>query len=138
MPPLITLLTDFGLADSYAAEVKGVLLSRAPGVTLVDVSHEVPPGDVRVGQFVLSRTWNRFPAGTVHLVVVDPGLARRAAPSRRKPAAITSWRPTTACSRSSRRTRGSWPSRSSGMLPDVSRARRVRPGRGAAGAGWPL
>lgn len=80
MPSLITLLTDFGLADNYTAEVKGVLLSRAPGVTLVDVSHEVPPGDVRAGQYLLSRTWNRFPAGTVHLVVVDPGVgtARRA------------------------------------------------------------
>ena len=80
MPSLITLLTDFGLVDNYTAEVKGVLLSRAPGVTLVDVSHEVPPGNVRVGQYLLSRTWNRFPAGTVHLVVVDPGVgtARRA------------------------------------------------------------
>ena len=80
MPSLITLLTDFGLADNYTAEVKGVLLSRAPGVTLVDVSHEVPPGNVRAGQYLLSRTWNRFPAGTVHLVVVDPGVgtARRA------------------------------------------------------------
>jgi len=74
MPSLITLLTDFGHADNYTAEVKGVLLSRAPGVTLVDVSHEVPPGNVRVGQYLLSRTWNRFPAGTVHLVVVDPGV----------------------------------------------------------------
>ena len=46
---LITLLTDFGLADSYVAEVKGVLLSRAPGVTLVDVSHNVPPGSIRAG-----------------------------------------------------------------------------------------
>jgi len=80
MPALITLLTDFGLADNYTAEVKGVLLSRAPGVTVVDVSHDVPPGNVRVGQYLLSRTWNRFPAGTVHLVVVDPGVgtARRA------------------------------------------------------------
>ena len=77
MPALITLLTDFGLADSYTAEVKGVLLSRAPGVTVVDVSHDVPPGNVRVGQYLLSRTWNRFPAGTVHLVVVDPGVGTK-------------------------------------------------------------
>jgi S-adenosylmethionine hydrolase len=79
---IITLLTDFGLSDSYVAEVKGVLLSRAPppGVMLVDVTHQVPPGDVRAGQFILARVWHRFPAGTVHLVVVDPGVgtARRA------------------------------------------------------------
>jgi S-adenosylmethionine hydrolase len=80
MTVTITLLTDFGIADSYVAEVKGVLLSRAPGVTLVDVSHEVPPGSIRAAQFLLARTWHRFPAGTVHLVVVDPrvGSDRRA------------------------------------------------------------
>jgi hypothetical protein len=78
--PIITLLTDFGLADSYVAEVKGVLLSRAPGATLVDVTHQVPPGDVRAGQYLLARAWHRFPAGTVHLAIVDPGVgtARRA------------------------------------------------------------
>jgi len=71
---IITLLTDFGTADSYVAEVKGVLLSRAPTATLVDISHDVPPGNVRAGQYLLSRVWSRFPAGTVHLVVVDPGV----------------------------------------------------------------
>jgi S-adenosylmethionine hydrolase len=78
--PIITLLTDFGLSDSYVAEVKGVLLSRAPGTLLVDVTHQVSPGDVRAGQYLLARSWQRFPAGTVHLAVVDPGVgtARRA------------------------------------------------------------
>ncbi len=78
--PIITLLTDFGLSDSYVAEVKGVLLSRAPGATLVDVTHQVLPGAVRAGQYLLARAWHRFPAGTVHLAVVDPGVgtARRA------------------------------------------------------------
>jgi hypothetical protein len=80
--PLITLLTDFGLSDSYVAEVKGVLLSRVPppGATLVDVTHQVTPGDVRAGQYLLARAWHRFPAGTVHFAVVDPGVgtARRA------------------------------------------------------------
>jgi S-adenosylmethionine hydrolase len=70
----ITLLTDFGTADSYVAEVKGVLLGRAPGVTLVDVTHEISPGDVRAAAYVLGRMWHRFPPGTVHLVVVDPGV----------------------------------------------------------------
>lgn len=71
---LVTLLTDFGTADSYVAEVKGVILSRAPEATLVDISHAVPPGDVRSGAYLLGRTWHRFPAGTVHLAVVDPGV----------------------------------------------------------------
>ena len=71
---IVTLLTDFGTADSYVAELKAVILSAAPGVTLVDVTHEVPSGKVMAAQYVLSRTWHRFPAGTVHLVVVDPGV----------------------------------------------------------------
>jgi S-adenosylmethionine hydrolase len=72
--PIITILTDFGTRDSYVAEVKGVLLSRAPAATIVDISHDVPAGDVRAGQYVLSRAWPRFPAGTVHLAVIDPGV----------------------------------------------------------------
>jgi len=71
---IITLLTDYGTADSYVAEVKAALLSAAPGVTLVDVTHEVPPGDVAAGQYLLGRTWPRFPPGTVHVAVVDPGV----------------------------------------------------------------
>src|SRR5438876_7458441 len=66
MATLITLLTDFGVADSYVGEVKGVLLSQVHGVALVDISHQVPPGDVRAGQYILSRTWHRFPQGAVH------------------------------------------------------------------------
>ncbi len=72
--PIITLLTDYGTADSYVGEVKGVLLSRVPGATLVDITHEIPPGDIAAGAYVLARTWGRFPAGTVHLVVIDPGV----------------------------------------------------------------
>lgn len=72
--PIVTLLTDFGLSDSYVAEVRGVLLSQAPGVILADLSHAIPPGDVRAGAFVLGRAWHRFPPGTVHLAVVDPGV----------------------------------------------------------------
>jgi S-adenosylmethionine hydrolase len=73
-PRTITLLTDFGTADSYVAEMKGVLLSRAPSAILVDVTHEVAQGDVRSAAYVLGRTWHRFPDNTVHLVVVDPGV----------------------------------------------------------------
>jgi S-adenosylmethionine hydrolase len=83
--PVITLLTDFGTADSYVAEVKAVLLDRAPGVTLVDVTHEVAAGDILAGQYLLARAWHWFPAGTVHFVVVDPGVGspRRALAARR-------------------------------------------------------
>jgi S-adenosyl-L-methionine hydrolase (adenosine-forming) len=71
---IITLLTDFGLSDSYVAEMKGVLLRGAPDATLVDVSHFVVPGDVRSAAYILGRTWHRFAEGTIHLVVVDPGV----------------------------------------------------------------
>ncbi|HLQ68938.1 MAG TPA: SAM-dependent chlorinase/fluorinase [Gemmatimonadales bacterium] len=77
---IITLLTDFGTVDSYVAEVKAEILSRAPDVTLVDISHDVPPGDIRAAQYLLSRAWKRFPVGTIHLAIVDPavGTERRA------------------------------------------------------------
>lgn len=80
MSGIVTLLTDFGTADSYVAEMKGVLLSLAPGATLVDVTHAVAPGDVAAAAYLLGRTWRRFPEGTVHLAVADPGVgtARRA------------------------------------------------------------
>ncbi len=71
---LITLLTDFGISDSYVAEMKGVLLGAAPGAGLVDVTHSVQPGDVRAAAYLLGRVWHRFPEGTVHLAVVDPGV----------------------------------------------------------------
>ncbi|MGH7548090.1 MAG: SAM hydrolase/SAM-dependent halogenase family protein [Gemmatimonadales bacterium] len=71
---MITLLTDFGTADSYVGEVKGVLLSRVHGAQLVDITHQAPPGDIRAGQYILSRVWHRFPQGAVHLVVIDPGV----------------------------------------------------------------
>ena len=74
MATLITLLTDFGDSDGYVAEVKGVLLSRVHGAALVDITHQVPPGDVRGAQYILSRVWHRFPRETVHLAVVDPGV----------------------------------------------------------------
>lgn len=72
--PIITLLTDFGARDSYVGEVRGVLLARAPGAVLADISHEIPSGDIRAGAYVLGRVWRRFPAGTVHLAVIDPGV----------------------------------------------------------------
>ncbi len=72
--PAITLLTDFGSADGYVAEVKGVLTSHAPGVPLLDMSHDVPPQDIEHARLAVARYWRRFPVGTVHLIVVDPGV----------------------------------------------------------------
>jgi S-adenosylmethionine hydrolase len=74
MPRLITLLTDFGTADGYVGEMKAVLASLAPGATLVDIAHDVGPHDVDGARLALARYWRRFPEGTVHLVVVDPGV----------------------------------------------------------------
>jgi hypothetical protein len=72
--PIVTLLTDFGTTDNYVAEMKGVLLSRVPSAVLVDVTHGIQPGDVRSAAYILGRTWHRFPPGTIHLTVVDPGV----------------------------------------------------------------
>ena len=74
MPRIITLLTDFGTADGYVAEVKGVLLSASPSATIVDLSHDIPPQDIEAARLALARSWQRFPEGTVHIVVIDPGV----------------------------------------------------------------
>jgi S-adenosyl-L-methionine hydrolase (adenosine-forming) len=80
MRPVVTLLTDFGTADGYVAEMKGVIVTRVPEATLVDVTHDVVPQDVEAGRLALARYWRRFPPGTVHLAVIDPevGSARAA------------------------------------------------------------
>lgn len=54
--------------------MKGALLSAARGLTVVDLTHAVPPGDVRAGAYLLGRAWHRFPVGAIHLAVVDPGV----------------------------------------------------------------
>lgn len=71
---IITLLTDFGTRDPYVGVVKGVLSSLAPRARLVDLTHEVPPGNIATAAFLLSSSLEFFPKGTVHLVVVDPGV----------------------------------------------------------------
>ena len=73
-PPIITLTTDFGITDSYAAIMKGVLLSICPHAQLVDVSHLVPPQDLAAGALLLRQAAPFFPPETVHLAVVDPGV----------------------------------------------------------------
>ncbi|HWF86679.1 MAG TPA: SAM-dependent chlorinase/fluorinase [Vicinamibacterales bacterium] len=72
--PLIALLTDFGARDHYAGALKGVALGICPDATLVDISHDVPPHDVAAGALELAAVFRYFPAGTIFLVVVDPGV----------------------------------------------------------------
>jgi len=76
-PPVITLLSDFGLRDPYVAEMKAVILSICPQARLVDVSHEVEKFNVRMGAFVLASSASYFPEGTIHVAVVDPGVGTK-------------------------------------------------------------
>ena len=71
---IITLTTDFGTRDWFAGTMKGVILGIAPRVTIVDITHEIPPGDIRAGAFALTASCRFFPKGTVHFAVVDPGV----------------------------------------------------------------
>lgn len=79
-PCVITLTTDFGVADHYVGTMKGVILAIHPEARIVDITHAVPAYDVRRGAFLIEQAWRYFPPGTVHVVVVDPGVgsARRA------------------------------------------------------------
>jgi S-adenosylmethionine hydrolase len=87
MPPILTLLTDFGSLDTYVGQVKGAILSVAPETVLVDLTHAVPPQDIASGAFLLATAVEAFAAGTVHLAVVDPGVG-----SNRRGVAIQSRR----------------------------------------------
>jgi len=82
--PIITLTTDFGTGSPYVAAMKGVILSINPDAHLVDITHAVPPQDVRQGALVLEDVCPRFPRGTIHVAVVDPGVGsdRRIAATR--------------------------------------------------------
>jgi S-adenosylmethionine hydrolase len=77
--PTIALLTDFGLADTYVGQMKAVILSLAPDAQLIDLTHAIPPGDIRQGAFFLWQTLAHLPSGTTVVAVVDPGVgtARR-------------------------------------------------------------
>src|SRR5438094_10658147 len=72
--PVIALLTDFGSRDHYAGTMKGVALGIRPDATVVGITHEVPPHDVMAGALELAACYRYFPAGTIFLVVVDPGV----------------------------------------------------------------
>lgn len=71
---LITLLTDFGNADYFVAAVKAVILSANPDALIVDITHEIPPQDIESAAFTLLAACSYFPAGTIHVGVVDPGV----------------------------------------------------------------
>ena len=81
--PIISLTTDFGQADGYVGAMKGVILGICPQATLVDISHQIRPQAVRQAAYILGKTTPYFPPGTVHLVVVDPGVG-----SARRPIAV--------------------------------------------------
>jgi len=72
--PTITLLSDFGLSDHYVAAMKGVILQIAPRATIVDITHQIEPQNILQAAFVLRQVFDCFAAGTVHVVVVDPGV----------------------------------------------------------------
>ncbi len=71
---IITLTTDFGTGSSYVAALKGTILSINPDATIVDISHEIPAQGVRKGAVMLDDVAELFPDGTIHVVVVDPGV----------------------------------------------------------------
>jgi S-adenosylmethionine hydrolase len=77
--PILTLTTDFGLSDHYVGSMKGVILGICPRVQIVDISHQVSPFSIAEGAFLIAQAYRYFPRGTVHVVVIDPGVgsARR-------------------------------------------------------------
>ena len=72
--PVITLLTDFGTADYFVGAVRGAILSVNPGAVIADITHEIPPQDIEAAAFTLLAAHQTFPPGTIHVVVVDPGV----------------------------------------------------------------
>src|SRR6266852_721594 len=80
---IVTLLSDFGLRDSYVAQMKGTILENCPDTTIVDISHEIERHNIPMGSFILETTTPYFPKDTIHVAVVDPGVG-----SARKPIVV--------------------------------------------------
>jgi S-adenosylmethionine hydrolase len=76
-PAIITLTTDFGVGSRYVAAMKGVILSINPQAQIIDLSHAVPPRDIRAGAIILAETAHWFPPGSIHVAVVDPGVGSK-------------------------------------------------------------
>jgi S-adenosyl-L-methionine hydrolase (adenosine-forming) len=72
--PVIALLTDFGTRDHYTGTMKAVVVGICPEVTLIDITHDIPPHDMMTATLELAASYKYFPAGTIFLVVVDPGV----------------------------------------------------------------
>jgi S-adenosylmethionine hydrolase len=83
--PIITLTTDFGLNDHFVGTIKGVILNISPEIEIVDISHSVQAFDVLDGALTIAQAYSYFPSGTVHMVVVDPGVG-----TARRPILVTS------------------------------------------------
>jgi S-adenosylmethionine hydrolase len=71
---IVTLTTDFGTADWFVGTIRGVILGIAPRAKVVDISHEIPGGDIRAGAFALAASYRFFPRKAIHVAVVDPGV----------------------------------------------------------------
>ena len=85
--PIITLTTDFGVSDHFVGTIKGVILDLIPEVNIVDITHSVQAFDILDGALAISEAYSYFPTGTVHMVVVDPGVG-----SQRRPILATTER----------------------------------------------
>lgn len=83
-PPIITLTTDFGTTDTFVGTMKGVILRIAPDAQIIDITHDIPPQDIHAGAYALASAYRYFPPGTIHVVVIDPGVG-----TRRHPIAVT-------------------------------------------------
>src|ERR671926_1403848 len=81
---IISLLTDFGTSDYFVGAMKGALLSVNPDAQIVDLTHEILPQDIEAGAFTLLAAYRTFPAGTIHVAVVDPGVG-----STRRPIVVS-------------------------------------------------
>jgi S-adenosyl-L-methionine hydrolase (adenosine-forming) len=78
--PILTLTTDFGLSDHYVGSMKGVILGICRPAQIVDISHQVSPYAISEGAFLIAQAYRAFPPGTVHVVVVDPGVGSERRP----------------------------------------------------------
>ena len=71
---LITFTTDFGVSDHFVGTMKGVVAGIAPQARVIDITHDIAPYNVTEAAFVIAEAWSYFPKGTIHVVVVDPGV----------------------------------------------------------------
>ena len=74
MPPIVTLTSDYGARDAFAASIKGVILRINPQVQIIDISNDIAPVDIWEGAYTLWSAYKYFPKGTIHLAVIDPGV----------------------------------------------------------------